>query len=121
MQYKVHACGRYGVSTMVRNAPAARKEATFRSNFVFLGKFLRHGTKIASVWPSSKFLSRATISEVDFDKARVIVEMGAGTGPITDAVIERLKPHTRFLAIERDPDLLKAAAIRREDNALAIG
>jgi phosphatidylethanolamine/phosphatidyl-N-methylethanolamine N-methyltransferase len=92
---------------MVRNAPAVRKEATLRSNFVFLGKFLRHGTKIASVWPSSKFLSRATIREVDFDKAKVIVELGAGTGPITDAVISKLKPHTRFLAIERDKDLLK--------------
>ena len=92
---------------MVKNAVARKKDPTFRSNFVFLGKFLRHGTKIASVWPSSKTLARATIREVDFDKAKVIVELGAGTGPITHAVIARLKPHTKFIAVERDNDLYR--------------
>jgi phosphatidylethanolamine/phosphatidyl-N-methylethanolamine N-methyltransferase len=77
------------------------------SNFLFLGKFLRHGITIASIWPSSKSLAKATVKEVDFDKAKVIVELGAGTGPITDVIIQRLKPHTRFIAIERDADFAR--------------
>src|SRR2546430_849385 len=91
-------------ATVSTEAPA---ESLLKSNLVFLLKFLRHGTTIASIWPSSKALSRATINQVDFERAQVIVELGAGTGPITDAIMERLKPHTRFIAIERDADFAK--------------
>lgn len=86
-------------------APTLRQ--ALHPNLLFMSKFLRHGIKIASIWPSSKALSKATIQRVDFDKAKVIVELGAGTGPITNQVIRRLKPHTTFLAIERDADFAR--------------
>lgn len=91
-----------------------QKHDDMKANFLFLSKFLRHGTKIASIWPSSKSLSRATIRQVDWEKARVIVELGAGTGPITAQVIERLRPQTKFIAIERDEDLFKVLKKRFE-------
>ena len=84
-----------------------RSESQLKANFLFLGKFLATGTKIASVWPSSKSLARATIKKVDWASAKVIVELGAGTGPITVEVAKHLKPHTRFLAIERDADFAR--------------
>ncbi len=87
-------------------APVAQKPK-LTHNFLFLSKFLRHGTTIASFWPSSKALSCATIKQIDWDKAKVIVELGAGTGPITDQIIKRLKPHTQFISIERDRDFVK--------------
>lgn len=74
---------------------------------LFLGKFLREGTRIASLAPSSPWLSRATVRNVDWDKARVIVELGAGTGPITRVLAEKAKPDTRVLVIERDADFSK--------------
>ncbi len=82
-------------------------DPTIKTNLLFLRKFLRGGGAIASIWPSSKSLARASVSEVDFDRAKVIVELGAGTGPITEAVVARLKPHTKFIAIERDADFAK--------------
>jgi len=92
-----------------------RSKSQMKANFVFFGKFLRHGTKIASFWPSSKTLARATVKKVDWASAQVIVELGAGTGPITNEVIKRLKPHTRFLAIERDPDFARILKERFAD------
>jgi phosphatidylethanolamine/phosphatidyl-N-methylethanolamine N-methyltransferase len=74
---------------------------------LFLGKFLRHGTKIASLAPSSPWLSRATIHNVDWPNASVVVELGAGTGPITRAIAEKAPPSCRVLAIERDPDFAR--------------
>lgn len=71
---------------------------------LFLGKFLRHGTKIASLAPSSPWLARATLDRVDWDHARVVVELGAGTGPITRVIAERARPETRVLVLERDAD-----------------
>lgn len=85
----------------------AMRKPRLKENFLFLGKFLRHGTTIASVWPSSPSLAKATIKEIDWEKARVVVELGAGTGPITDQIIRKLKPHTTLIAIERDKDFVK--------------
>lgn len=73
-------------------------------SLLFFKKFFRHGTKIASIAPSSKWLSRATVSNVDWANADVVVELGAGTGPITRVIAERARPETRVVVLERDPD-----------------
>ena len=78
-----------------------------RDFFLFLGKFLRHGTKIASLAPSSPWLSRTTVRNVDWDRARVVVELGAGTGPITKVLAERAPATCRVLVLERDGDFAK--------------
>lgn len=74
---------------------------------LFLGKFLRHGTAIASLAPSSRWLARATVRNVDWSRSRIVVELGAGTGPITRVIAERARPETRVLVVERDPDFLQ--------------
>jgi ornithine lipid N-methyltransferase len=71
---------------------------------LFLGKFLKHGTAIASLAPSSPWLSRTTVRNVDWSRARVVVELGAGTGPITRVIAERARPECRVVVLERDPD-----------------
>lgn len=89
-----------------------KKRTKLKGNLVFLSKFFQQGLRIASVWPSSKALSKATVTHVDWDKAKVIVELGAGTGPVTEVIISKLKPHTRFISIERDEDLYNIVAER---------
>jgi phospholipid N-methyltransferase len=74
---------------------------------LFFGKFLKHGTKIASLAPSSPWLSRATVGNVDWAKAKVVVELGAGTGPITRVIADRAGPGTRVVVLERDADFAK--------------
>src|ERR1700760_3678839 len=74
---------------------------------LFLKKFLKHGTKIASLAPSSPWLSRATVGNVDWAKANVIVELGAGTGPITRVIAERTRPETKVVVLERDADFAR--------------
>src|SRR5262249_61637713 len=71
---------------------------------LFLGKFLHHGTRIASLAPSSPWLSRTTVRNVDWARARVLVELGAGTGPITRVLAERAHPDCKVVVLERDPD-----------------
>ncbi len=78
---------------------------------LFFGKFLRHGTRIASLAPSSPWLSRATVANVDWAAARVLIELGAGTGPITRVIAEKARPETRVVVFERDADF---AALLRE-------
>lgn len=82
---------------------------------LFFGKFLRHGTKIASLAPSSPWLSRATVCNVDWDRARVIVELGAGTGPITKVLAEKARPECRVVVLERDHDFAGLLRARFRD------
>lgn len=78
-----------------------------RDFFLFLGKFFRHGTAIASLAPSSRWLSRATVGNIDWSSAKVLVELGAGTGPITRVLAECARPECRVVVLERDPDFAK--------------
>lgn len=82
---------------------------------LFLGKFLKHGTKIASLAPSSRWLSRTTVRNVDWGRARVLVELGAGTGPITRVLAERAHPDCRVVVLERDPDFSRLLRARFSD------
>ena len=83
--------------------------------FLFLGKFLRHGTSIASLAPSSPWLSRTTVRNVDWDRAKVVVELGAGTGPITRVLAEKARPDCRVVVLERDPDFARILRERFRD------
>ena len=69
---------------------------------VFLGKFLRHGTRIASVTPSSRWLARATIDPIDWEHANTVLELGAGMGAITEEILRVLGPGACFVTIESD-------------------
>jgi phospholipid N-methyltransferase len=73
--------------------------------WLMMRAFLRKGRSVASFSPSSRFMARSMLGGIDFDAARCIVELGAGTGPITAEVAPRLRPGTTFLAVELDPVL----------------
>lgn len=66
---------------------------------VFFGQFV-FGKKVGSVMPSSRGLALKMVKGVDFDKAKVIVELGPGTGAITKCIVPKLKPDTLFISIE---------------------
>lgn len=78
-----------------------------KDSLLFLGKFLKHGTAIASLAPSSPWLSRTTVRNIDWDRTKVLVELGAGTGPITKVLAEKARPDCRVVVLERDPDFAR--------------
>jgi phosphatidylethanolamine/phosphatidyl-N-methylethanolamine N-methyltransferase len=83
---------------------------------LFLGKFLRQGTAIASLAPSSRWLSEATVRKIDWDRTEALVELGAGTGPITRVIAERARPDCRVVVVERDPDFARLLRSRFRDS-----
>ena len=82
---------------------------------LFLGKFLRQGTAIASLAPSSPWLSRTTVRNIDWSKANVLVELGAGTGPITRVLAEKAAPGCQVVVLERDADFCRLLRERFEN------
>jgi phospholipid N-methyltransferase len=75
--------------------------------WLMLRKFVSHGTAIASFSPSSRFLARKMVRGIDWVKAKCVVELGAGTGPITKELVKAAGPSTKLVIVERDPDFCR--------------
>ncbi len=73
--------------------------------WLMMKAFLKQGRKIASVAPSSRFMARTIVNGINWDTTRCIVELGAGTGPITAETVKHVKSHTKVIVIELDPVL----------------
>jgi phospholipid N-methyltransferase len=80
------------------------KDATVADRWLMFRKFLKYGTGIASVAPSSRHMVRSMLKGIDFDNAKCLVELGAGTGPVTEELLRRVKPHTKLIIVEIDKD-----------------
>lgn len=70
-------------------------------NWTFFQAFLRSPQVVASVVPSSPFVERRVVRAADAERARVVVELGGGTGGITRSLLKAMSPDTRVLVIER--------------------
>ena len=82
----------------------SQKKSRVPDWLLFFQKFLQHGRSIASFIPSSIWLSRRVVQGIDFSRAKTIVELGAGTGPITKELLRAAPKDCRCLILERDPD-----------------
>jgi phospholipid N-methyltransferase len=78
----------------------------------FLKNFLRHPTKVGAVAPSSPALVRLMVDWFDWPRVRHVVEFGPGTGVFTEAIVERLNPDAKFIAIERSAEFVQTTQQR---------
>lgn len=78
----------------------------------FWKKFKQHGMQVAMLRPSSVPLARAHCAHVSPDRPQVIVELGAGTGPVTEALSQRMHPESRLFALEIDADFAAVLRVR---------
>ena len=67
----------------------------------FFMQSMRDWKTIGTPIPSSLTASRKMADPVDFGSARVVVELGAGSGPITKELLKRLHPEARLFVFER--------------------
>ena len=74
---------------------------------VFLRSFLRDWRTIGSVTPSSRFLVGAMLDQIDFGRARRIVEYGPGTGVFTRELLRRLAPDAQLLALDTEAHFIE--------------
>lgn len=76
------------------------------SSWTFFREFVRRPTQVGSVIPSSKALARSVVDAAAIAPGQVVVELGAGTGPITSEIVARA-PGTPLLCLEPAPDLAR--------------
>jgi phosphatidylethanolamine/phosphatidyl-N-methylethanolamine N-methyltransferase len=74
----------------------------WRAHLLLLGQFVRNPRHVGAIAPSSRVLAQAMVDGLSLSDAARIVELGPGTGAFTSAIVDRLGPSARFLAIEVD-------------------
>jgi phospholipid N-methyltransferase len=77
-----------------------------REHVLLFSRFLKNPRTVGAVTASSRTLAEAMVRELDLSHPGHIVELGPGTGVFTSAIVDRLGPDTRFLALDIDPEFV---------------
>ncbi|MFJ9379600.1 class I SAM-dependent methyltransferase [Streptomyces sp. NPDC101455] len=83
-------------------------------------EFLRRPLMTGAVAASSRRLAHAMTEGIGLEQARTVVELGPGTGVFTDAILARLTPDARLVAIELNPVLAARLSATRRDTRLTV-
>jgi phospholipid N-methyltransferase len=98
----------------------SRVETNADSALVFARNFFKNPRMLGSVIPSSKYLVQQLLSDVDWERARVIVELGPGVGTISREVLRRMRPDATLLAFEINDDFVRHLKQNFTDSRLRV-
>ncbi|MHB1591304.1 MAG: class I SAM-dependent methyltransferase [Sulfuricella sp.] len=71
--------------------------------WVFAREFFSAPTSVGAVWPSSSRLAKYLAAQVPLQLQGLVIELGAGTGVVTQALLERGVNPENLVVIERAP------------------
>lgn len=86
----------------------------------FLSEFLSDWRTVGAVAPTSRYTRKAMLDPIDWEKARVVVELGAGTGNITRGILARMHNEARLLAIEINDRFVRSLREQLADPRLEV-
>ena len=96
-----------------------RSVGRFQDDARFLKNWLDNPMKLGAVMPSSIFLARVMAAEVDLSVPGAVVEIGPGTGPVTEALVAHGVNEARLVLVEFNPDFCELLR-KRFPHALII-
>lgn len=89
----------------VRKAPVGKDR--FEDEARFLRSWLERPLVTGAVTPSGKLLARTMASYVDPRLPGPVIELGPGTGPVTEALVRRGVAQDRLVLVEYNPEFCK--------------
>lgn len=73
---------------------------SLKETFLFFKAFLKNPTHVGALTPSSRYLAMRMTSFKELATAKAVIELGCGTGSITELILQRLTPGTKYIGIE---------------------
>src|SRR5438045_3446004 len=86
---------------------AKRAAAPMSAAALFARNFLKYPSMLGSIVPSSRFLVKNIMGQIDWDRARVLVEFGPGVGTITKEALKRMRHDAVLVVIELNEDFVE--------------
>lgn len=82
----------------------------------FINQFFKEKKMVGAVSPSSKFLMRKMLENINFETSRVIIEFGPGTGIFTREIVQRMNPDCKLVIFELNDHFFLKLTEEFQDN-----
>ncbi len=86
---------------MPRRAPSRLDQM-----LLFARNFVKHPVMLGSAIPSSRFLIDEVLGQVDWGRARVMVEYGPGVGTFTGEILRRMETDATLVVLETNREFV---------------
>ena len=90
----------------------AKKPLRLDDEMQFIRTWIEKPLSTGAVMPSSKALARTMARYVDPNSTGPVIELGPGTGPVTEALVEHGVDPARLILVEFDPDFCRLLRTR---------
>jgi phospholipid N-methyltransferase len=87
---------------------------------LFGRNFLKHPRMLGSLIPSSRHLVNHVLAEVDWNRARVVLEYGPGVGTFTTEILRRMRPDAMLVALETNAEFVRFLKGKLRDDRLHV-
>lgn len=85
--------------------PTSANNQNWETLMSFLAESVRHPARTGAPVASSRSCVRAVLDGLELQSVRQVVELGAGTGALTESIRRRIPPTAGLLALEISPSL----------------
>ena len=87
---------------------------------LFSRNFIKHPRMLGSLIPSSRYLVKRLLDQVDWSRANTIVEYGPGVGTFTGEILRRLPAGGNVVAIDTNRDFARYLTRTFRDDRLHV-
>jgi phosphatidylethanolamine/phosphatidyl-N-methylethanolamine N-methyltransferase len=91
---------------------AEKKSLRLDDEVQFIRSWLEKPLAIGAVMPSGRMLARSMARHVDPDSQGPVIELGPGTGPVTEALVKQGIDPARLMLVEFNPDFCRLLRAR---------
>ncbi len=102
-------------------ARVAKKPLRLDDEVQFFRTWFEKPIRTGAVMPSGKALARRMARCVDPNSTGPVIELGPGTGPVTEALVQRGIDPKRLVLVEFDPDFCRLLRTRYPDATVVQG
>jgi len=93
-------------------ARVEKKTLRLDDEMQFIRSWIEKPLSTGAVMPSSKLLARTMARYVDPQSSGPVIELGPGTGPVTEALVKRGVDSNRLILVEFNPDFCRLLRTR---------
>jgi phosphatidylethanolamine/phosphatidyl-N-methylethanolamine N-methyltransferase len=99
----------------------AKKPLRLDDEMQFIRSWIEKPLRTGAVMPSSKVLARTMARYVDPNSTGPVIELGPGTGPVTEALVEHGVDPARLVLVEFNPDFCRLLRTRYPEATVVQG
>ena len=102
-------------------ARVEKKKLPLDDEMQFIRSWIEKPLSTGAVMPSSKALARTMVRYVDPQSSGPVIELGPGTGPVTEALVRHGVDPKRLLLVEFNPDFCRLLRTRYPEATVVQG